>query len=196
MGVFMNIDNPVFSAALNIMQQIRENIKKTDIQVDAYIAGGMAVSYWVGEERISYDVDAILSHRIVLPNLSSELEINGKTRNVIFNHNFNHSFFLKQENYRNRATEVAIYDNFHVHVLAPVDLAIMKASRFVKRDIDDIELLIKNKLIDKIEFEYLVEYALKSDISDHAPLLENLEIINGIFDKYQYEYPKSGFPRC
>lgn len=166
------------------MEEISHEISSYSVQVSAYIVGGMAVSWWVGSQRKSFDVDAIFSHRFAIPNISKKVNIENREKYVIFDHNFNESFSLLQKDYQDRATHVAKYTNLNIFVLSPVDLVIMKASRYTENDQKDIEELIKLNLVDQNKFETLFNDALIDYIGNPTPLMTNLELITRIFEKH------------
>lgn len=174
--------NRMFDAALDIMRQLSEEIKMADVQVDAYIAGGMAVSWWIGEDRWSIDVDAFFSHRLMMPELKSNLEIDNEEHEVFLDHNFNDTFMLIQQDYPDRATEVAVFNNLHIHVIAPVDLIITKIARLSNQDLMDIDLLIGKNLVDRDEFHELLSDALIDFIGNPDRILHKLKIIERLFN--------------
>lgn len=58
--------NPYLRAGTNILQRIAETVQDVPADISAYIAGGLAISYWLEGRRISLDLDVLFSHRIVL----------------------------------------------------------------------------------------------------------------------------------
>lgn len=183
--------NIVFSGALDVLEQVSQELQPGCGPIYAFVAGGMAVSWWLGDRRVSYDVDAIFSHRFAIPNISSSIVVDGEKRTVYFDHNFNDTFSLLQQDYPDRAEEVGRFGELVVKVIAPVDLAIMKCSRFTEKDRNDIILMISDGLIDREEFFSLAQDAML----DYVGNLRNIEITLGVIGRYfeEYDTPQTEF---
>lgn len=183
------INNRVFNASLDIMRQISQDIHSLT-GVNAYIAGGMAVSYWLGEKRITYDVDAVFSHRMAIPNFYSQITVDGRIKRVIFDHSFNGSFFFLSElGCESRASDVAVFDNLNVKVFLPVDLVVFKTMRMSDIDKKDIELLIAEKMVGQEQFYQIFQSALKNVICNLDIVNNNYKITMDLFNKYSSKLP-------
>lgn len=152
-GIIPERDNPVIEAALRLMEQVASQLRP-DVEACAYIAGGVAVSWWLGKSRVTFDLDAVYSGRFGVYDISP-VEICGHSGRMELDTNYNDSFSFVQEDYYDRAEEIAVIGRMHVKVVAPVDLALMKISRFSQKDREDITDLIKAGLVDESEFERL-----------------------------------------
>ena len=109
-----------------------------------YLAGGLAVNYYCGT-RYTEDFDASLSNpKIHLP---SDLTVNyqhsdGTEAFIYFDRNYNPSLALLHADFEQNSREWQDIGNenrlIHLRVLAPLDLAVSKISRFSEQDREDI----------------------------------------------------------
>ena len=188
--------NPYLRAGTNILQRIAETVQGTSVNISAYIAGGLAVSYWLDGRRMSLDLDVLFSHRIVLEQgLSAQVESTEPlfAERVDFDYNFSDAFSLLQADYPDRAQYLVKYGNLKVYILAPVDLVLMKMSRFSGRDREDIKALINENLVDREELHRLAQDALKDFIGNTAIIETSLNIVDSWF--YNLEDDDSCCPR-
>jgi hypothetical protein len=105
-----------------------------------YIAGGMAVHLYTAE-RVTTDVDAEFSKRILLP---ADLIIETRDGRMLYlDPSYNSTFALLHEDYLDDALPVPIgTDLIQVYVLNPIDLVISKIARYAGPDVQDITDLI------------------------------------------------------
>ena len=176
--------NPYLRAGTNILQRIAETVQDVPADISAYIAGGLAISYWLEGRRISLDLDVLFSHRIVLEQgLSARVESAEPVfaERVDFDYNFSDAFSLLQADYPDRAHFLVKYGSLQVYVLAPVDLVLMKVSRFSGRDREDIKALMNENLVDQQELHRLAEDAIKDYIGNTAIIKTSLDIVDSWF---------------
>lgn len=126
---------------------------RTAMPVRMFVAGGAAMHMYTGA-RVSRDIDAAFSHRIVLP---SDLQVfyrsaDGAAQTLYFDYQYNDSLGLMHEDAYDDSIALtlpgidpAVLD---VRLLAPVDLALSKVSRFAEVDRGDIEALAGAGLIE------------------------------------------------
>ncbi len=117
-----------------------------------YVAGGAALHFYTGE-RVSRDVDAVFSRRIALPD---DLEIayrdaDGAARLLYFDRQYNDTLSLMHEDANGDSIPLSLdgidAGVLDVRLLAPLDLAVSKLSRFSERDRSDIASLARHQHI-------------------------------------------------
>lgn len=133
--------------------------------VKMYVAGGAALHFYTGA-RISEDIDATFSRKVLLP---QDLEVtyrdvDGTTRLLYFDRQYNDTFSLLHENAHADSlplnlggVDPAVVD---VRLLSPPDLAVSKLGRFEAVDQEDIRSLAKAGLLDVREFRKHAHEAL------------------------------------
>lgn len=144
--------------------------------VDVYLAGGMAVHLYTAG-RVTTDVDAEFVGRIFLPSdVMVEVVLEDGTPQVIYlDSNYNSTFALMHENYREDALPVELgVSQFRLHVLSPVDLAVSKVARFADNDKEDIAALVRLGLVTADEIEQRALSALGGYIGGQAMLRLNI----------------------
>jgi hypothetical protein len=118
-----------------------------------FVAGGAALHFYTGE-RVSRDIDAVFSHRIALP---EDLEVSyrdadGAARLLYFDRQYNDTFALMHEDVHTDSLPLILegIDSqvLDVRLLAPLDLAISKISRFSAQDRADIASLARHRPVD------------------------------------------------
>ena len=122
------------------------------LPIAMYVAGGSALHLLTGE-RTSADIDATFSHRIVLP---EDLEVayrdaDGAARLLYFDRQYNDTFALMHEDAREDSVPLTLEGVnpkiLDVRLLAALDLAVSKISRFSSQDRDDIVALARRGLV-------------------------------------------------
>lgn len=152
-----------------IVSRIERSLKasgaKLSEPVRMYVAGGAALHFYTGA-RISEDIDATFSRKVVLP---QDLEVtycdvDGTTRLLYFDRQYNDTFGLLHENVDNDSLHLdlggvdpAVMD---VRLLSPLDLAVSKLARFEAGDQEDIRALARAGLLDVKEFRERANEAL------------------------------------
>lgn len=130
-----------------------------------FVAGGAALHFYTGE-RVSEDIDAVFSRRIVLPD---KLEVayrdaDGAARLLYFDHQYSDTLALMHEDAHKDSVPLSLTGidarKLDVRLLAPLDLAVSKLSRFSDQDRDDIMTLARRKLIRAPALRVRAEQAL------------------------------------
>lgn len=171
-------------AFVAIVQKIAAQLAGIDrklLPVRLYVAGGAALHLRTGA-RISEDIDAVFSRRVVL---KDDLHVaykgpDGRARVLYLDRNYNDTLGLLHEDAYDDSerldlpgTDPAILE---VRVLAPVDLAVSKLARFNDADREDIEILAREKLIDAGRLRKRAEEALKGYVGDLAAVRTSIEL--------------------
>jgi len=148
-------DPALVSTFAEILARIAGPLTGTDperLPVHMYLAGGAAVHFYAGG-RVSEDVDAAFSARMLLP---EDLDVGyvdaqGKSRLLYFDRQYNDTFALMHEDARKDSVPLTILGVdprvLDVRVLSPVDLAVSKIGRFDDHDREDIAALARAGLI-------------------------------------------------
>jgi Nucleotidyltransferase of unknown function (DUF6036) len=147
---------PEYLAAFTeLIQRIAEPLRelpKRSLPIKMYVAAGAAMHFYTGE-RISNDVDAVFSKRIVLP---SDLEVayrdpDGAARLLYFDRQYNNTIALMHEDAHDASVPLTLKEIdasvLDVRLLSALDLAVSKISRFSSQDRGDITALAKHGLI-------------------------------------------------
>ena len=147
---------PDYIAAFQeIVKRITESLSdlpEKALPVKMVVAGGAALHFYTGE-RVSRDIDAAFSHRIVLPD---DLEVSYRdadsaARLLYFDRQYNDSLALIHEDAYDDSVPLTLtgVDNrtLDVRLLSALDLAVSKISRFSNQDHEDIRSLAKHGLI-------------------------------------------------
>ena len=164
-----------------IVSRIEQSLKGAGSRpkepVKMYVAGGAALHFYTGA-RISEDIDASFSKRLILPR---DLEVayrgeDGTPRLLYFDRQYNDTLGLLHENadLDSIPLELEGVDRkvIDVRLLSPVDLAVSKVARFESQDQDDIRALAAAGLLNAAEFRLRAEQALTAYVgaSDRVQL--------------------------
>ena len=134
-----------------------------------YVAGGAAL-YLLTGVRVSEDIDAAFSRRLVL---GEDIEVSyrdsdGSARLLYLDRNYNdtlgllhHDAYADSLPVRIPGIEAAGSAVVEVRILAPLDLTVTKIARFSEQDRADIELLAREGLIDANSLRRRAEEALR-----------------------------------
>ena len=176
-----------FKALEQIMDKFDRHLGELKTPIQAFICGGSALMYWLDEARLSMDVDAFFSHQILRPqNVSFPFSDEyGNAFELEFDYNFHPQLSMFHPDYADKAKLIMEFPNLQVFVLAPLDVAIMKISRFNSRDQFDLELLVDSGLLsDAEELRTRTEEALKYYVGNDTFIKIALdEICEKIADK-------------
>ena len=166
---------PGYVAAFEqIAQRIAESLSETrdsELPVRMFVCGGAAVHFYTGG-RISNDIDATFSHRIVLPD---DLEVSypapdGAAQLLYFDRQFNDAFALLHEDAYEESVplELTNVDSniLDTRLLSALDLAVSKISRLASHDCEDIAALTKCGLINCADVRQRAEEAAKHYVGD------------------------------
>ncbi len=168
-------DTPYMDAVLEILRRIDgtipENFRGT---VTAYLLGGAAVHIHTGW-RVSKDVDATFSHRILMPqSLSVRYDDDGIHRTVRFDNNFTAVIALLHPDWEKDAIPLGTVGRFALQVITPTDLAVSKVGRFAGNDADDIRELALAGRLDADAVKARCLEALDFYVGDTTMVMHNL----------------------
>jgi hypothetical protein len=179
-----------FAEVLSRIQQTLKGSRADVFPIRMVVAGGAALHLLTGA-RVSEDVDAVFSKRVLL---NEEIEVSyrdadGRARLLYLDRNYNDTLGLLHENAHRDARPVDIpgIDNklIDVRVLAPVDLAVSKLSRFSDQDRDDILLLAREGLIDATSLRKRAEQALGGYVGDLTSVRNSIDIACRLIESAQ-----------
>jgi hypothetical protein len=148
-----------------IQETVRPHAGRLAEPVRMFIAGGTCLAFYVNR-RVSDDIDASFSRKIALPEdlEATYIDENGKSRLLYFDYQYNDTL--------GRMHQGALEDSapfplpgidpklVEVRLLAPVDLAVSKLSRFGETDRGDIQALAEAGLFTEQELRARAEDAL------------------------------------
>ena len=156
-------------------------LPRRSLPIKMYVAGGAAIHFYTGE-RVSNDVDAVFSKRIVLP---SDLEVtyqdlDGAARLLYFDRQYNDALALMHEDARDdsvpltlKGIDASILD---VRLLAALDLAVSKIGRFSSQDRDDITTLGRHGLIKSAGLRRRAEQATENYVGNLDTIKSSIKL--------------------
>lgn len=156
---------------LRIQSSLAGSRGQLEEPVKLYVAGGAAVHAYTGA-RISADIDATFSRRVLLPETLevSYRDRDGTVRVLYFDRQYNDTLGLLHENaYADSvALEIDGIDRSLVdlRLLSPTDLAVSKIARLAPNDREDIHSLATAGLLDADKVRHRAEEALAGYIGD------------------------------
>ena len=171
--------------ARRIQASISDSSRKRKASVVMYVAGGAAVQFYTGA-RISLDVDAAFSSRLLLP---EDLDVafrgsDGKARMLYFDRQYNETLGLLHDEAHadSRPLEIEGVDRsvLDVRLLSPVDVAVSKIARLQDYDQADIRALASEGLITEKALRLRATEALADYVGDVARARNSIEIACGI----------------
>ncbi|MDA8119907.1 MAG: hypothetical protein M0Z85_07665 [Gammaproteobacteria bacterium] len=190
-------DNPAVQAAVRLIAQFEASLPATWTggPLRLTLAGGMAAALY-GQTRLSEDVDAIFSHRVLLPQeaMIAYTDEQGYTRYLTWDHNYNSTLGLMHPDALDAALPVgtAPRGQIQIFVLTPTDLAVSKLARYADPDRADIQSLIRQGLVHKEAFAQRVTEALDFYVGDTAWILGRLADLQNHWPGEQDETPSAG----
>src|SRR3954467_7576346 len=131
-----------FAALVDRIAQTLSSAPKRVLPIQMYVAGGAALHFHTGE-RVSEDVDAVFSRRVVLPdNLEvAYRDVDGAARLLYFDRQYNDSFALMHEDAHQDSLPLTLpgvdTSVVEVRLLSPLDLAVSKVARLSDQDRED-----------------------------------------------------------
>ena len=152
-----------------------------------YVAGGAALHLITGA-RVSEDIDAVFSRRILLNEdvQVSYRDADGRARLLYLDRNTNDTLGLLHEDAYEDSRPVTIpgvaAGIIEVRALAPVDLAVTKLARFSGQDRADIELMAKAGLIASASLRKRANEALGGYVGDLHAVRSSIEIACRLID--------------
>ena len=164
--------------------------RKLALPVRMYVAGGVAAHFYTAQ-RMTDDVDATFSHRMLLP---EDLEISyrdadGKARLLYFDRQYNDTFGLLHEDAYKDSIPLKL-DGIdpkvvEVRLLSPVDLAVSKLARFAEHDQEDIRALAAEGLLNSKDLKKRAEEALRHYIGNPGPIKTSMTLACRIIGRNQ-----------
>ncbi|MFN0040726.1 MAG: DUF6036 family nucleotidyltransferase [Burkholderiales bacterium] len=162
--------------------------KQLTLPVRMFIAGGAAAHFYTAR-RMTDDVDATFSHRMLLP---EDLEvayrdIDGKARLLYFDRQYNDTFGLLHEDAYRDSTLLKVTGIdpkvVEVRLLSPVDLAVSKLARFAEHDREDIQALAEEGLLNSKDLKRRAGEALKHYIGNPGPVKTSITLACRLIDQ-------------
>ena len=179
-----------FTEVLSRIQQALKGARPDVLPIRMVVAGGAALHLLTGA-RVSEDVDAVFSKRVLL---NEEIEVSyrdpdGRARLLYLDRNYNDTLGLLHEDAHKDAQPFAFpgIDRklIDVRVLAPIDLAVSKLSRFADQDREDILLLAREGLIDSASLRKRAEQALTGYVGDLNSVRNSIAIACRLIESAQ-----------
>jgi len=179
-----------FGEILSRIQQTLKGSRPGVFPIRMYIAGGAALHLLTGA-RVSADVDAVFSKRILF---NEEIEVSyrdpdGRARLLYLDRNYNDTLGLLHEDAQkdSRPIDIPGIDKklIDVRLLAPIDLAVTKLSRFSDQDREDILLLAREGLIDSALLRKRAEEALGGYVGDLNSVRNSIDIACRLIESAQ-----------
>ena len=137
--------------------------------VQAILVGGAAVHIHTGA-RVSNDVEAVFSRRILLPQdlLIRYTDENGLPRQLVYDYNYFSEIALMHPDYDQDALPLGPLPNapLTLAVLSPIDLAVSKLARFQDQDRQDILALAQRGLLNGPALRQRAQEALDYYVGD------------------------------
>ena len=170
-----------FTEVLSRIQQALKGSRADVFPIRMYVAGGAALHLLTGA-RVSEDVDAVFSKRVLF---NEEIEVSyrdpdGRARLLDLDRNYKDTLGLLHEDAHKDARPIDIpgIDKklIDVRVLAPIDLAVSKLSRFADQDREDILLLAREGLIASASLRKRAEEALGGYVGDLNSVRDSIDI--------------------
>jgi len=179
-----------FAEVLSRVQQALKGSQPDVFPVRMYVAGGAALHFHTGT-RVTEDVDAVFSKRVLF---KDDIEVSyrdpdGRARLLYLDRNYNDTLGLLHEDAHADARPIDIpgIDKklIDVRVLAPIDLAVAKLSRFADQDREDILLLAREGLIDSASLRKRAEEALAGYVGDLNSVRNSIDIACRLIESAQ-----------
>ena len=156
-------------------------VPETTLPIKMYVAGGAALHFYTGE-RVSRDVDAVFSRRVVLPD---DLDVayrdaDGAARLLYFDRQYNDTLSLMHEDAHEDSISLSLNgidaEILDVRLLAPLDLAVSKISGFSERDRSDIASLARHQDIGAAGLRQRAQEALGGYVGDMNRIRGSIEL--------------------
>lgn len=171
-------------ALLEVLRRVEAEFRGYDpaaLPITMTIAGGAAL-YLLTDERVSMDIDATFSRRVLF---DKDIEVSyrdpdGRAALLYLDRNYNNTLGLMHEDADRDALKMEIAGIDHsildVRILTPLDLAVSKLARFSDQDREDIILLARRKLINAASLRARAEYALQAYVGNIMPVRNTIDI--------------------
>ena len=178
-------------AFAGIVKQVVAKLAKNDarnLPLRMYVVGGAAL-YMITGERVSEDIDATFSRRLLLGDKDIEIayrDADGSARLLYLDRSYNDTLGLMHEDAYADSLPLSVPGveraKLDVRVLAPVDLAVTKIARFSEQDRADIELLAHRGLINSKALRRRAEEALGGYIGNLESARTSIDLACRIVD--------------
>lgn len=177
-------------AFTEVLSRIQGNLKETPsaaLPIRMYVAGGAAMHLLTGE-RVTADVDAVFSKRVVFKDELSVAyrDADGSARILYLDRAYNDTLGLMHEKAYADSQPVHVpgIDKklLAVRVLSPLDLAVSKLARFADADRSDIELLARKGLIDSRSLRKRAQDALGAYVGNVDSVRASIDIACRLVD--------------
>lgn len=174
--------------AARIQATIRKAGKKVTLPVRMVVAGGAAQMFYTGV-RVSLDIDATFSQRMLLPEKleAAYADEDGAPRVLYFDRQYNDTYALMHEDAGDDARPLklagidpAVLD---IRLLAPVDLAVSKLARYADHDRDDIAALARHGLIDANAVRERAREALVAFVGETARVKTSIRLVCALIER-------------
>lgn len=168
-----------FQAVWRLITDFEATLPETlTTPVRVTLAGGVAAALYT-PTRLSSDVDAMFSHRVLLPAeaMAFYTDADGQRRVVTWDRNYNPILGLLHPDAEAEAWDVAMgpLGRVQVCVLSPVDLAVSKIGRYADPDQADIQALWDCGLLTADDFRKRVTESLAYYVGDTGWIEVRLE---------------------
>jgi len=171
--------NTYWDAVDRICTKIAANIRDDFGTIKLCLVGGAAM-YHHTQARVSEDIEGFfncrgipLSDNLIEPFLDDE----NKERLLYYDTNYTNVLGLMHPDVADDfdAEFITSIGPLQIVVLKPVDLAVSKIARYIEKDADDINILIRHGLINEKEFRERAEEALLYYIGRPEPVQVNID---------------------
>ncbi|MDO9015685.1 MAG: hypothetical protein Q8S73_33825 [Deltaproteobacteria bacterium] len=154
---------------LELLDRIARTLPVLAEPVVAIVVGGTAVHFY-SPLRVSSDVEAIFSHRLLLPPdlVLRWTDDDGASRTLVYDPGFFRDLALIHPDHERDAVDldIVLSGRLRVRVLSPVDLALSKLARWGARDQSDVETLARAGLLTVEALRARAEEALSYFVGD------------------------------
>ena len=177
-------------AIRRLVAKIEASLPQVKAPIKMYVAGGAAVHFYTAY-RVSADVDAIFSKRLLLPD---EVEVawtgeDGAPRLLYLDKQYNDTFALMHEDYAAAAIPCAEWNvgkrKIHVYFLSPIDLVVSKLSRYETVDQEDIRALAEQGLVSADAVQKRAEEALGGYVGEMTRIKNSIKLACKLIDAVQ-----------
>jgi hypothetical protein len=171
------MESPYARAVLELMARIGRSLPPGTPTVRAVLVGGAAAHLHTGV-RVSDDVEAIYSARLILPQdlTISYSDASGQPHLVVYDYNYASAIGLLHPDAEADAQPLGIQVGaLALHVLSPVDLAVSKLARLQDHDRQDILALAQAGLLDAESLRQRAEEALGYYVGEARWVRDNLD---------------------
>lgn len=174
-----------FSQIAKRIESSLAGVAKRSLPIQMYVAGGAAMHFYTGE-RVSKDIDATFSRRIVLPEGLEAMyrDADGAARVLYFDHQYNDTLGLLHEDAHEDSVPLSLEEIdarvLDIRLLSPLDLAVSKISRFAEHDREDIAALARRGLVTSDALGKRAEQALQAHVGNTAWVRGSIDVARRI----------------